>query len=211
MAYERETLTDLARRVAQADAQAFAQVHERLGASLRRLLTQRCNDPELAEELAQKAWAGVWEAVLARRYDPDKSAISTFVYAVAHHAWLKHLRSKRTTNSATSLAEDFVASSHTAAHDSVALSEVLEAIRKAVAGEAGDLTEQERWLLRHARDGLTDRALASRMGVSPSTAHQARRSAMAKLRRLLGRQGLGDENDDAEPGNSGERGQPERE
>ncbi|MFA6045364.1 MAG: sigma-70 family RNA polymerase sigma factor [Phycisphaerales bacterium] len=208
MAYERETLTDLAKRVAVADAEAFARVHERLGASLKRLLTQRCNDPELAEELAQKAWAGVWEAVLARRYDPSKSAISTFVYAVAHHAWLKHLRSKRTTNSATSLAEDFVASNHAAAHDGVALSETLEAIRLAVAGEAGDLTEQERWVLRHARDGLTDRALASRMGVSPSTAHQARRSAMAKLRRFLGRLGLGDEPDEPGNGETGERGHP---
>lgn len=198
MAYERETLTELAKRVAEADAEAFARVHERLGGSLRRLLTQRCNDADLAEELAQKAWAGVWEAVLKRRYDPSKSAISTFVYAVAHHAWLKHLRSKRTTNSATSLAEDFVASDHAAAHDGVALSETLEAIRRAVAGEAGDLSEQERWVLRHARDGLTDRALATRMGVSPSTAHQARRSAMAKLRRFLGRLGLGDEPGGAE-------------
>lgn len=211
MAYERETLTDLAKRVAVADAEAFSRVHERLGGSLKRLLTQRCNDAELAEELAQKAWAGVWEAVLARRYDPSKSAISTFVYAVAHHAWLKHLRSKRTPNAAISLADDFVGSDHAAAHDSVALSETLEAIRLAVAGEAGDLTEQERWVLRHARDGLTDRALASRMGVSPSTAHQARRSAMAKLRRFLGRLGLGDAPGEPGASETGERGTPPRE
>lgn len=206
MTHPPETLTELAQRVAKADAAAFSRVHDRLAPSLKRLLTQRCNDPELAEELAQKAWAGVWEAVLANRYDPQKSAISTFVYAVAHHAWLKHLRSKRTsTNSASTLADDFVPSSHPLAHDSITLSETLEAIRQAVAGEAGDLTEHERWVLRHTRDGLTDRALATRLGVSPSTAHQTRKAAMSKLRRFLGRLGLADSPEETDPG---ERTQP---
>ena len=34
----------------------------------------------------------VWKALREGQYDPERSAITTFVYAVANNAWLSHLR-----------------------------------------------------------------------------------------------------------------------
>src|SRR5690606_2863720 len=63
---------------------------------LRRFLGARlAGDAEVAEELAQRAWIAVWEALRRGRYDPARAAISTFVYAVACRTMLQHRRATR--------------------------------------------------------------------------------------------------------------------
>lgn len=181
-------LAVVAARAARGDKAAFEVVHRRLDPGLRRLLARRTADAALIDDLLQRTWTGVWEACAAGRYDPARSAISTFVYAVASNTWLRHLRGVKPVDATTP--DELAGDGDPEATDAAALAETLEAVRMALDGRFPDLTEQERWILRMASDGAGDRTIATRLGVSPSTANQAKQSAFGKLRRILARAGL---------------------
>src|ERR1051326_2771938 len=87
------TLRELTVRAMSGDRGAFEAVHRRVGAGLRKLLLRRTGGREdLVDDLCQRTWASVWKALSEGRYDPERSAITTFVYAVANNAWMTHLR-----------------------------------------------------------------------------------------------------------------------
>lgn len=190
---ETRSLADLAADAARGNAAAFEALHKRLSGGLRRLFVERSGGrSDVADDLVQRTWVGVWQALRSGRYDPARSAISTFVYAVGHNMWLQHLRSR----AAAGRAE--VDSDHEAVFtgpDSD-LAEVLEAIRACLRGEAGGLTPDERVILRLSGSGSSDRDLAARLRVSPSTANARKRAAFDKLRRHL--ESLGHHPDAAE-------------
>src|SRR5690606_14994005 len=98
-------LADLGIAAAGGDRAAFELVHQRLGGGGRRLVLERTGGrADVAEELAQRTWVGVWQSINAGKYDPARAAISTFVYAVASKVWLQHLRgSARATGSVEAL------------------------------------------------------------------------------------------------------------
>jgi len=58
------------------------------------------------------------------------------------------------------------------------------------------LSDEERWILRAASTGVTDRELASRLGVAASTANARKQGAYDKLRRYLEKQGFRSESVD---------------
>lgn len=186
------TLAALAARAATGDREAFDAIHQRLAPGLRRLLLERTGgNLSLTDDLSQRAWAGVWQALAAGRYDPARSAISTFAYAVATKAWIQHLRERGRSDDRIDAAAAlglFTPGTENPS-DSARLAEVMDAIRAAMDGRSAEgappLTEQERWLLRASVEGQSDRALARHLGVSASTAHEARKAAFDKLRRLL--------------------------
>jgi RNA polymerase sigma factor (sigma-70 family) len=182
-----DDLSDLAARAARGDAAAFQRLHHRLNAGLRRLLSRRTHDAALIDDLLQQTWTGVWEALSSGRYDPSRAAISTFVYAVASHTWLRYLRRVRPMESHE---EDKAPDLYPDTADEAELAESLDMLRKALDGRLPDLTEQERWIIRLAAQGAGDRTIAERLRISPSTANQAKQAALGKLRRLLARKGL---------------------
>ncbi|CAG0969816.1 hypothetical protein PHYC_01181 [Phycisphaerales bacterium] len=196
------TLAEAGVRAAQGDREAFEIIHRRLSPGLRRLLSKRTSDQSLIEELVQRTWSGVWEAFSHGRYDPARAAVSTFVYAVASHVWLRHLRSVKKLDAA-SPDELSTGGMVEGPHDEASLSEALEVVRRAMDGRLSDLTEQERWVIRLAAEGATDRTIAERLKISPSTANQCKQSAMSKLARVLARLGFRPE--------PAERGSMERE
>jgi RNA polymerase sigma factor (sigma-70 family) len=180
-----------ARAAAGGDHEAFARLHHRLAPGLRALLARRGCAPALIDDLCQRAWAGAWEACVQGRYAPTRSAFSTFVYAVTHHVWVEHLRR-------VGRRDEFVDFEQAAPErrEPPALAEEVQAVRDALAGRGpvgSQLSDQERWVLRLVSQGQTDREIARRLGVSPSTAHETRKAAVEKLGRILGRAGLRDE------------------
>lgn len=181
------SLAELAASAAAGDRGAFAALHKRLSGGVRRLFLDRAgNKPEVADDLLQRTWVGVWQSLSRGRYDPGKSAISTFVYAVAHKMWLQHLRSAG--GSARALGGDDLSLESVEAVSSQGesdLAEALDAIRACLRGQGGDLTTDEREILRLSGSGASDRDLAAKLGVSPSTANARKRSAFEKLRRHL--------------------------
>jgi RNA polymerase sigma factor (sigma-70 family) len=181
-----ETLRAMAEAAARGDRGAFERLHARLTPGLRASLRARVGGREdVADDLVQKTWAAVWRALECGGYDPAKSAISTFVFAVGHHQWVSSVRrlAAETNGSRASVeveAED--------AEASATLAELLEDLRACLRGEgvgAGVLNEEERELARLVAGGLGDRAIAGRLGISASTANVRKRGMLEVLLRFL--------------------------
>lgn len=172
-------------RLARADRGAFDHLHARLAGAVRSLYTRRGVPLNLAEELSQQTWAAMWEALVAGRYEPQRSSPVTYLYAIAHRVWLRHLRDRAP---AVEHAEEPLASgaSPAAAAD---LAGALQAVRAALE-QPGELSDADRTVLRLSAEGLSDREIARRLGVAASSAHEARRGAMERLRRVLARSGI---------------------
>lgn len=184
MTHSPDSLAALATSAAGGSREAFEAIHTRLSPGLRRLLLDRGCDAATADDLCQKAWSGAWEACAARRYDPRRSSIATFVYAVMNNVWIEHLRGKGRRDAFTALSEELPVFGG-GPGEAAPAGEALQRLRAALSSP--EFTDQERWTLRLVAEGASDRAIAQRLGIAPSTAHQARQAALAKLRRILGR------------------------
>lgn len=187
------SLQHLALRSAAGDRNAFAALHQRLGGGLFRLFMERTGGrSELADDFGQKTWVAVWQALTAGKYDPARAAISTFVYAVGYRVWLQHMRTTGRANAHHQAAAGMgpIAASVDPANESK-LAEVIESVRGCLRSGDHDcgLTDEERWILRSASTGVTDRELAQRLGVAASTANARKQAAYDKLRRYLEKQG----------------------
>jgi len=171
--------------LARADRAAFDHLHARLAGAVRSLYTRRGVPLYLAEDLSQQAWAAMWEALVAGRYEPQRSSPATYLYAIAHRIWLRYLRDRAP---ATEHAEEPLATEPgpAAAAD---LAAALDAVRTAME-QPGDLSDADRTVLRLSAEGVSDRELARRLGVAASSAHEARRGAFERLRRVLARGGI---------------------
>lgn len=191
------SLAELARRAIAGDRTAFDAIHARLAPAVRRMLLQRAAGREdLADDLAQRTWLAVWKAFEEHKYDPAKSAVSTFLYAVGFKVWLQHLRqSGRRAEAALNAdaLDAFGATLDDATPPRVAAHELLDSLRAALRGEGdGALTEEERQIVVASASGVPDRQLAARLGVAPSTLNVRKQAALAKLRRYLATRGFRD-------------------
>ncbi len=184
------SLSDLACAAAKGDRGAVESLHRRLDPGLRRLFLGRTGGrEELAEDLSQRAWAACWRAVAAGKYEPARAAFSTYLYAIASRVWLEHLRRSGRVQPATELTEYEADELAADPAGEARLAEVLEAVRECLRGEAGGLSEEERWVLRESAMGASDRDLARRLGVAPSTMNARKRQALERLRRYLASRG----------------------
>lgn len=188
------SLVDLVNAATGGDESAFAALHHRVGAGLRRVLLRRTGGrAELVEDLLQTTWGAVWKALKEGRYDPSRAAITTFVYAVGNNAFLTHLRktsrergllergdARRGSEAGTGVPEDVLAAAEAA--DLVRL-----CLRD---GSVAGLTEHERLVLREIGAGESDRGLARRLGISCSTVNVRKHAGLAKIRVYLERAGI---------------------
>lgn len=194
------TLRDLAARAARGEHDAFEQLHRRVGGGLRRLLMRRSGGREdLVDELSQKTWTSVWKALSEGKYNPERSAITTFVYAVGNNAWLTHLRTFARDRGYVEGAPAMLGESHIdagvrpseSADDASAAAETIQCVRDCLReGGPGGLTEQERAIVRAIAGGETDRGLARRLGLSSSTVNIRKHSGYGKIREYLRSRGL---------------------
>src|SRR5262249_24100157 len=132
-----ESMADLCAGAMRGDRPAFEKLHRRLNPGLQRMLQGRTSGrADLAEELAQRTWVGVWEALIAGKYDPAKSAITTFVYAVSHKVWLQHLRTASRQAAPTEATAEITAGrgGGDVPSDAAGLSELLSAVRECMDG-----------------------------------------------------------------------------
>ncbi len=181
------------RAIAAGDRQAFEAFHARLGPWIKRHFLERSGGrTDLAEDLSQKTWTGVWQAVAARRYDPERSALSTFVYAVAQNVWRQHMRRLGRSGVTAEFDEQSSKGVGGAGGDAVpvedeaALAELLDAVRRALRGDMPGMTDADVQVLGLIARGMSDRDLAVALGVAPSTAHARKRATLDKLRGRLG-------------------------
>jgi RNA polymerase sigma-70 factor (ECF subfamily) len=176
------------RAIAAGDRAAFEAFHTRLGPWIRRHFLERCGGrADVAEDLSQKTWTGVWQAVAARRYDPERSALSTFVYAVAQNVWRQHMRRQGRAGPTAEFDEHAQGPADGApVEDAAGLAEMLDVIRRALRGDMPGMTEADVQVLGLIARGMSDRDLAVALGVAPSTAHARKRATLDKLRGHFG-------------------------
>lgn len=211
-------LAELGRRCAATrggDRAAFEQLHARLAPGIRGFFTRRSRggcESDLADELTQRVMVALFESLAEGRYDPERSAVSTFTYAIASNIWLRHLRETRARGGAVSdndlgRAEEDARSVGLMGgpSDHAASAELLEAVRRCLRerGGPGNLTEDEHTIVLAAAAGASDRTLAARLGLAASTINAKKQSGWEKLRRALSRMGF--------RGELAERGEEERE
>ena len=183
---------ELAAGVAAGQRTAFERLHARLDAGLRRMFIRRSGGRgDLADELGQQTWGRLWQAGLEKRYDPTRSAVSTYVYAIANNVWLQHYRAAR--RSATAELSDDMRRED-AGDDALAHAELLEAVRDCLHGPGPSaMSPDERFIVVELARGGTERELASTLRIAASTVHARKLSGHEKLRNCLHRKGFSQE------------------
>lgn len=184
-----QTLSELCAQAAGGDDAAFARLHDRLDNGLRRFLSRRAGQRhDIIDELSQRAWLGVWEALRNGRYDPSRAAITTFLYGVGYKLWLQQVRGTRGTasdNELDSLAESLFGLTDPA--EFLRKCELLDAVRAfvhEVSPPAGP-SDEERAVLRGVMAGRSERELAQSLALAPSTVNSRKHSSFKKLRDYL--------------------------
>ncbi|MBU6413080.1 MAG: RNA polymerase sigma factor [Planctomycetes bacterium] len=179
-AVARQELAALAAGAAQGDTASLSQLQRRLHAGLVRWFTHTWpQDSERVERLAHETWIEVWQALASGRYDARRAAISTFAFAVAGNLRLRELRSIGRSIAAADEAEPSL-DVHDAA-TSLAHASTLEALRHLISDPSSPLDESERTILGLLARGMGDRDIARELGVSPSTGHERKKRALARL------------------------------
>jgi RNA polymerase sigma factor (sigma-70 family) len=199
-----ESLDALTREAIAGSRPAFDRIHERLGSSLRRLFLQRAGGKDdLADDLSQRTWLAVWRAIREGKYQREKSAMTTFVYAVGFKVWLQHLRQSGRAHQKPMEAEALESLGVDTTHqpDSASdMADLLQTLRACLNGiEAGSLSEDERQIVTAAASGVPDRELARRLGIAPSTLNVRKQAAFAKIRRYLAARGHRGDSAEHEP------------
>jgi DNA-directed RNA polymerase specialized sigma24 family protein len=153
---------------------------------------------DLAFELAQRTWEEFWRAAERGVYDSSRARYSTFLYGIAANIWMRARRDRargvrmRSAEAeaqwqAEAGAQSFAGESTT----TLVWAEAIERVRAVIDGGAGDgFSEQDRITLKALSEGASERDLAQRMGVSPSTAHDRRTALLERLRAWLAGKGL---------------------
>lgn len=187
-----DSLADLAALAAKGDRAAFESIHRRLSPGIHRLFMERAaGRQEVADDLSQRTWLASWDSLQKGRYDPARSAITTFIYAVAYKMWLQWLR---TASRPEKLVPDVFESATPDASSpdfEAAASELLTAVRRCLRdeGDAAVLTDEERGIMRATASGASDREIAKDLKVAASTLNARKQAAFEKIRRFLA--GLG--------------------
>ena len=80
------TITDeqLLSRIAGGDREAFAELFDRYGRAVHTVCWRVLNDPGMAEDAAQEAFAAAWRA--ARGFDPARGSVTGWMLAIARNA-----------------------------------------------------------------------------------------------------------------------------
>ncbi len=201
---EPDSLAELAALAAKGDRPAFESIHRRLAPGIHRLFLERASGRvELADDLSQRTWLASWDSLQKGRYDPARSAITTFIYAVAYKMWLQWLR---TASRPEKLMPDVFegATPDASSPDfEAAASELLTAVRRCLReqGEDAVLTDEERGIMRATASGASDREIAKDLKVAASTLNARKQAAFEKIRRFLA--GLGHRRESTERGSDG--------
>ncbi len=184
----------LMHRYVAGDAHAFEQLYDRHGVRLWRYIFRSVRDTATADELAQDVWLRV--ARNAARYQPRAGAggqpmarLSTWLFTVARHRVVDHLRAARPTASL----DDAVDDEHTLADTLAAPSgfgpvrriESRQQARQLLAAlEQLPAAQRDSFLLQ-AEGEMSVAEIAAATGVGIETAKSRLRYARAALRRTL--------------------------
>jgi RNA polymerase sigma factor (sigma-70 family) len=168
---------------ARGDREAFGELFGYFAPRIKAYLIRQGAAAPLAEELAQGAMIMVWRR--AATFDPDKSAASTWVFAIARNKRIDALRRERRPNfdpDDPTLTDGLVAAGPGPADQAVAVAQQAERLARALA----DLPEEQAEVVRMAY--FEDKAhsrIASETALPLGTVKSRLRLALGRLRSAL--------------------------
>lgn len=164
---------------------ALTDLHRRLHGGLVRWFARTWpGDAERADTLAHDTWILVWQSLRDGRYDPSRSSITTFAFAIAGNLRLRELRriGRRAQNQPSEF-DDVDLGIDPA--ESLQRAALLETLRRLLLDPDAGLDEADRLVLGLLSRGMGDRQIAKELGVSPSTGHERKKQALLRLGSLL--------------------------
>lgn len=171
---------DLMLRYGAGEDTAFAVLYARHRVRLLRYLARLVGNQAVAEELYQETWGRVIEA--RGRYQPSARFLA-WVYRIAHHLAIDHLRRMQPTVSADEALLEFPANPG----DDPALGlDDEQRLRRLLTLVEELPPEQRSVLLLRAEGDLTLEEIAANIGTGRETIKSRLRYALAKLRAALG-------------------------
>ncbi len=169
---------DLARSLASGDESALRHLYERHGGLVLALASRMLGSREEAEEVLHDTFYKLW--LNADRFDPERAAVRTYLYALARNLCLSRLRARRSRPVRADLDEQSAAYK-------VALSSDPDPVPALLASRAlGSLDDEERLLVEEAfYGGWSHGELAERHGLPLGTVKSRIRRALTRMRNVL--------------------------
>lgn len=162
------------------DREAFADLFERYARKVKAFLIAGGAPHDQADEVAQEVMVSVWRR--AGRYDPEKAAVSTWIYAIARNRRIDMIRRE---SRPASDPEDplFQPDPEPDPASNVAGSARDSLVRDALCGLPGDQREAVRLAF---YQGLTQSEIAEKLDIPLGTVKSRLRLAFRRLRTTLG-------------------------
>lgn len=169
---------DLLLQVAQADADAFAELYRLMGPRVFGLVRKVAADPVLSEEVTQGVFLEIWSR--AGTFEPDRSSAHTWIMTMARRRAIDRVRSEVASTGRSGIR---ARADRVAAHDSVDgdVPQGDEPFR--LAASLANLTPLQREAIDLAYvGGLTYDETARRVGAAPGTVRSRIREGVLRLR-----------------------------
>ncbi len=173
---------DLMGAVARGDQDAFATLYDRFADQVFGLIRKVLRDPAQSEEVAQEVFVEVWRT--ARRYDPDRGAVATWLMTLAHRRAVDRIRSEQ----AARMREERVGQrERSRVFDSVAEAVETTVEHEQVRRALHQLTDLQREAIELAYyGGNTYREVAELLDAPLGTVKTRMRDGLVRLRDALG-------------------------
>lgn len=168
--------------VAKGDQQAFAEMYDRYANRVFGVVRNVVRDPAQAEEVTQEVFLEAWRQ--ARRYDPGRGAVATWLMTMAHRRGIDRVRSEQASRNR----EDRVSQAdRPRPYDGTAERAEANLEREQVRSALARLTDVQRQAIELAYyGGNTYRETAELLDVPLGTAKTRLRDGMIRLRDSLG-------------------------
>lgn len=171
----------LIRRVADGEEAALSELYDRFSGTVNALALRVLKDTADAEEVVQEVFLQVWNR--ARRYDPGRASVSTWLMLLARSRAIDRLRSRRVVDRTHDEARH-EADLHESARGTRRVQE--KERRRRIGRAMADLPEEQRRVLRLAYyGGMTQSEIAASEGIPLGTVKTRTLLAMKKLRAAL--------------------------
>ena len=162
--------------------EAFRKLFEHFAPRVRAFIGRQGTDPGMSEEVVQETFINIWKK--ARLFDPQKAAVSTWIFAIARNARIDLLRkAHRPTPDFDDPA--FVTAKEPSAHHLVSRAQESMRLKKILA----ILPSEQQEVLRLAFfEEKTHPEVAAELGIPLGTVKSRVRLALGRIRSELGEQ-----------------------
>jgi RNA polymerase sigma factor (sigma-70 family) len=171
----------LLQRVRDRDERAIEVLYDRFGSALYSLACRVTRNERAAQDIVQEVFVAVWKD--AGRWDPSKGTLSSWLFSLARHKSIDHVRRETIIRRRTADVDPELEPSSMDVDQEAWLRIRRDRLREAI----GALPDAQRTALELAFfGGLTHPEVAERLGIPLGTAKTRIRTALLTLRAILG-------------------------